>query len=246
MSKNISPIHNFVCEKINQLKWFDGHLRWDGGRIYFESTKLLNEIESYSVQTQISILELLHNEIANSDITIQDNWPLECPDVTDQFVAFLKQHLNKLQISNIDSIEIKEILGFSCSLSEKQLLEVYLFMTGQKSNEDDKYIKCSKNDFLRVFHRGGCTYIDKPIKWLLLGRGGTKSKRGNQTALFVFLEQMLGNLTNTDLRKSKDLFVDSKGPFIKTSLTRPDKTKINSYGFENTLNSILKRADHFQ
>lgn len=241
-NKTSSPIRDFVNEKINQLKWFDGKLRWEGGRLYYESTTIINEISKYPLEVQISILELLHEEIIKNKIVIQDRWPHSNPVITDKFLNWLRTRISKMKIRFDDLPKMKVILGFICNLPKETLLEIFLLMTGKLSNKDERYLECSKKQFMNVFNRERSTIVIRPLKWLLFSRGGIKSGRGNQTALYVFLEMMLGTLSNADLVKSKDLFIDNNGSFIDKSLLRPDINKINIYGFEDPLNDILKKS----
>jgi hypothetical protein len=97
-------------------------------------------------------------------------------------------------------------------------------------------------DFQAIFANTP-SQVKNPVKWLILNNRGTNPDRGNQTALFVFLELILKKVSNQDLIKSKDLFIDEKGKFIKSKLLRPDKYKLKKYGFETQLKDILKKAD---
>lgn len=128
------------------------------------------------------------------------------------------------------------ITGFACLLHPEIVTEVYYLLA-------EKFIRGNLNDFKAIFSNESNT-VNCPITWLVINQRGLTSGRGNQTALFVFLEMMLKKVSNQDLVKCKDLFIDEKGKFIKKQLLRPDKTKILTIGFETQLKGILEKADH--
>lgn len=123
-------------------------------------------------------------------------------------------------------------IGFTCKISKRKLAEIYDFMTAEK------YIQTSKENFDKIFNSRP-TKAQEPVIWLIKSRRGKMAGRGNKIALFIFLELMLGKLSNVDLKKATRLFVDKKGPFISDILKRPPKDSINFYGFEDTIKSIL-------
>ena len=151
----------------------------------------------------------------------------------------IKETTNEIsELESIDSenIQKNQLIGFTCTLHPDTVKEIYIFMVGEK------YLSGHLNDFKAMFSKVSIP-VETPVKWLIKNERGTNPDRGNQTALFVFLELILKKVSNQDLIKSKDLFIDEKGKFIKNKLLRPDKDKINKYGFETQLKDILKKAD---
>ena len=132
-----------------------------------------------------------------------------------------------------------QLTGFTCNLHPDTVKEIFNLMVTRKQ------ISGNLTDFQAIFSKVSIPF-ENPLKWLIKGERGIKSGRGNQTALFVFLELMLGTISNTDLKKCKYLFIDEKGYFIENDLLRPDKDKIKTFGFENQLKEILKKADQPQ
>lgn len=129
-----------------------------------------------------------------------------------------------------------QLTGFTCNLHPDTVKEIYIFMTGEN------HLSGKLTDFQAIFSKVSIP-VETPVKWLIKNERGTNPDRGNQTALFVFLELILKKVSNQDLIKSKDLFIDEKGKFIKNKLLRPDKDKLKKYGFETQLKDILKKAD---
>ena len=132
-----------------------------------------------------------------------------------------------------------QIKGFKCSLPQKTIEQIYYFITGEG------ILKAEIEDFMSVFSTYP-TIVKKPLQWLILNERGKKAGRGNQTGLYVFLKMIMGTISNEDLRKCKDIFVDEKGKFIEKKLLRPDNDKILTIGFEIPLNNILKKADQLK
>jgi hypothetical protein len=128
------------------------------------------------------------------------------------------------------------IMGFKCNLPKPIIDEVYAYMC------DKGFLKADYKDFEAAFNEAP-TRVRNPLKWLILNKRGTQHGRGNQTALYQFLKMMLKTVSNQDLIKCNDLFIDVKGKFINNKLIRPDKYKIKEFGFETKLNEILKKAD---
>lgn len=137
----------------------------------------------------------------------------------------------------VNNVPTKEtITGFSCSLHPDTVKEIYIFMAGEN------HLSGKLTDFQAIFSKVSIP-VENPVKWQILNNRGTKSGRGNQTALFEFLKLMLGTVSNSDLKKCKSLFIDEKGYFIENELLRPDRDKVKTFGFETNLNDILKKAD---
>jgi hypothetical protein len=154
--------------------------------------------------------------------------------------GFVKNIMLKKYIQEIykkyESTPDNQLTGFTCNLHPDKVKEIFNLMF------DSKQISGNLTDFQAMFANTS-TPVKNPVKWLILDNRGTNPGRGNQTALFVFLELVLKKVSNQDLIKSKDLFIDEKGTFIKNKLLRPDKSKLKKYGFETQLKDILKKAD---
>jgi hypothetical protein len=82
-----------VRSKVLQLSQWK-NVRWQGGRLYFESQSILNEIANYELDEKIFYLEGLYNQ----EFTIQDNWPQEAPDITVEFKDWILQTLTGLKL----------------------------------------------------------------------------------------------------------------------------------------------------
>ena len=154
-------------------------------------------------------------------------------DLTKKISDLAKLEMDYLQTLN--EFEPKKSTGFKCSLFPEITKKIYYFMA-------EKYIRGDLKDFQAIFSNESNT-VNNPIIWLILNERGTKPGRGNQTSLFIFLELMLGKISNEYLRKAKDLFVDEKGTFIEKQLLKPDRTKILTYKFETGINELLNKAD---
>lgn len=141
---------------------------------------------------------------------------------------FKENELNKKAIS--------KRTGFTCNLHPDTVKEIYIFMAGEN------YLSGNLTDFQAIFSKVSIP-VENPVKWQIFNKRGTKSGRGNQTALFEFLKLMLGTVSNSDLKICRNLFIDKKGYFIENDLLRPDKDKIKTFGFETPLKEIFKKAD---
>lgn len=86
-------IENQVNAKVVELSTWE-QVRWEGGRLYYEATKISNEIVDYDTATQLLYLECL----LNKRYKIQDNWPSSTPDITADFKNWLTKTIAKLQI----------------------------------------------------------------------------------------------------------------------------------------------------
>lgn len=149
------------------------------------------------------------------------------------------EYINLYEICQLNLEIVSKIhvgYGFKCELSKETVKAIFNLMVA--SNQ----ISGNLTDFMTIFSKESIP-VENPVKWLILNNRGTNPDRGNQTALFVFLELILKKVSNQDLIKSKDLFIDEKGKFIKNKLLRPDKDKLKKYGFETQLKDILKKAD---
>jgi hypothetical protein len=82
-----------VKVKVAQLQHWES-VQWQGGRLYYETTRILNEISDYNVATQIMYLQLL----AEQKFTIQDNTPSAAPIITGEFLNWVNSRIIKLKV----------------------------------------------------------------------------------------------------------------------------------------------------
>jgi hypothetical protein len=78
------------------------NVRWQGGRIFYESSNILSEINDYDLETQILYLE----KLLEQNFILQDNLAHSAPDVTIDFKLGLSNHIAKLKIKNLQNINI--------------------------------------------------------------------------------------------------------------------------------------------
>lgn len=91
-------IREQVESKVKELSnWED--VRYEGGRMYYETQKILNEIDVYNISNKILYLE----QLLNSKFVIQDNLPGEAPDITSKIKSWLTQNIAKLKIQQIQN-----------------------------------------------------------------------------------------------------------------------------------------------
>lgn len=82
--------------KASQLSTWK-NVRYEGGRLYYESSMILNEIADYPIEIKIFYLESLLKE----KFIVQDNWPGQAPDITIDFREWLQTHISKLKIISL-------------------------------------------------------------------------------------------------------------------------------------------------
>ncbi|MUH37737.1 hypothetical protein D9O36_17945 [Zobellia amurskyensis] len=98
-SEIIDIINSQVKAKVADLSdWRE--VRWEGGRLYYETRKILNEIQDYNIENQIIYLE----KLLECEFTIQDNLPNEAPDITLSFKNWLVKTISQLKIKSIQNI----------------------------------------------------------------------------------------------------------------------------------------------
>jgi hypothetical protein len=211
---------------ISVLKDFKSDFSDDISEISLSSTDYVHSYESF-------IIPALEYEIEKKQKG--KDWIIDREDFLNN-----NQYLKLYEICRSVKTTIKsskgEIKGFTCNLHPETVKEIYIFMA------DKDYLSGDLNDFQAIFSKVSIS-VEYPVKWQILNERGTKTGRGNQTSIFVFLKLMLGTISNADLKKCKDLFIDEKGKFIEKDLLRPDKDKILTFGFENQIKEILKKAD---
>lgn len=131
------------------------------------------------------------------------------------------------------------ITGFDSKLSQETIESI------QSQMVEKKLMKTDLEDFKAIFSEMPVKFI-KPILWLIENKRGPNHGQGNKTALFVFLENMLGkgNVSNKALRKTGYFFKDNKGNFMK-KVGRPNNEKICIYGFEEIIQKAKEKADQY-
>jgi len=150
------------------------------------------------------------------------------------YLNFTNESFNS--IAKFDNL----LTGFTCTLHPDTVKEVFDYMV-------EKEHLSGKLSYFQAIFSNTPTHEINPVKWLITSNSGKTSERGNQASLFIFLEMMLGKVSNKDLIKSKDLFIDEKGFFIKDRLNRAKKIKGKNeyeylYGFERRLKQIIEKA----
>lgn len=146
-------------------------VRWEGGRLYYETTKILNEIRDYNIENQIIYLE----KLLNLEFIIQDNWPHEAPDITLDFKNWLVKTVSQLKVKQIQSIS---------KINFKDLVEIDLkglnfdqIITDTLSSRIDEISKGIKAKTpLSVIFLSGST-----LEGILIGKAKKFPKQFNET-----------------------------------------------------------------
>jgi hypothetical protein len=102
-------IENQVRSKVLELSTWK-QVRWEGGRLYYEATRISNEIADYDTETRILYLECL----LSKNYIIQDNLPSSAPDITLDFKNWLTKTISKLKIKKIQddkNLLIRKVLN---------------------------------------------------------------------------------------------------------------------------------------
>lgn len=125
-----NDLENLVIEqaklKVKDLSTWK-KVRWEGGRLYYESNIIIREIYDYPLHLRILYLET----ILNSHFIIQDNWPHKAPDITFDFKSWVSQIIlkYKIQLNNlneellISSIENSSLVALEIDDSLKSILQ---------------------------------------------------------------------------------------------------------------------------
>ncbi len=87
-----------VKSKVDHLSYWK-EVRYEGGRLYYETSIILNEISEYSTEIKIYYLETLYKE----KFIIQDNWPSEAPDITTELKNWIQTKVSQLKIKDFNS-----------------------------------------------------------------------------------------------------------------------------------------------
>lgn len=97
-NKLIEILESQVKAKVADLSEWK-QVRWEGGRLYYETTKIVNEIRDYNIENQIIYLE----KLMDSNFILQDNLPSEAPDITLNFKNWLVKTISQLKIQSIQN-----------------------------------------------------------------------------------------------------------------------------------------------
>ena len=89
-------INQQVKSKVSQLTTWR-KVRYEGGRLYYETTIISREISDYPIEIQIYYLETLLKE----KFIVQDNLPFEAPDITQDLKNWIQTTISKLKINNL-------------------------------------------------------------------------------------------------------------------------------------------------
>jgi len=106
-----------VNSKVSELASWK-NVRWEGGRLYYETQRILQEISEYTIETKIFYLETL----LNKQFILQDNLPGEAPDITQSLKDWLVKNISGLKVRLLEST--KEFL--SQELDEISLKNIQL------------------------------------------------------------------------------------------------------------------------
>jgi hypothetical protein len=206
---------------------------------YYTSIQVKNSLIDKHISKKDSIIidgwDNINTRTALKEF-VKDKFVILNKEIIDRQKFEYREHKKEIYKKIQQELSGKMLIGFACNLSPETVKEVFIFMAGKNN------LNGELSDFQSIFSKVSIS-VEKPIKWLIKNKRGIKSDRGNQTALFEFLKLMLGTVSNNDLKKCKNLFIDEKGYFIQKDLLRPDKEKIKLFGFETQLKDILKKAD---
>lgn len=103
-----------VNVKVKELSTWQ-KVQWEGGRLYFETTKINIEIQNFDLDTKLLYLE----KLLSKQFTIQDNWPLSTPDITQDLKNWLTTTIAKLKIIKIQEDQ-KKVKISKTSLRKKR------------------------------------------------------------------------------------------------------------------------------
>lgn len=105
-------IEDQVKSKVSELSTWK-QVRWQGGRLYYETETIKREISDYDTDTKILYLECL----LNKNYTIQDNWPSSAPDITCEFKNWIVKTISHLKIIELQQTKINSV---KMSVSKKK------------------------------------------------------------------------------------------------------------------------------
>jgi hypothetical protein len=224
---------------------------------YLYQNKDLNELNIDSKPVRLSLYsELIDKCKMETDIISSiEHWANHKRNINDLFYQFnldlipgyangyYKRFIKKLkkQVKNLspnNNLNNGNLKGFECNLYRDNpdiIEQIYYYMANNR-----KYICVDLIDFKTIF-APKTSIVTSPIKWLIISQ---KTKRGNQTKLYFFLEKMLQRqLTNEDKRKAAKLFIDEEGEFFKPSMKKPKEDERKMYDEFETLIKTLPQKN---
>lgn len=146
-------------------------VRWEGGRLYFETTKIAREIRNYSIEYQILYLE----KLLDYEFLVQDNLPDEAPDITLPFKNWLVKTISQLKIKLIqDSNKLNKKYSADFRLDGFGFDQIIVDTLHSRIEEIIKGINA--NSPLSVIFLSGST-----LEGILLGIANKYPKTYNQT-----------------------------------------------------------------
>lgn len=146
-------------------------VRWEGGRLYYETIKIVNEIQTYSIEYKIIYLE----KLLNSEFTVQDNLPDEAPDITLNLKNWLVKKISQLKINSLhNNKEIENKSPVPIELVALNFDKIILDTLQSRIEEIIKGIKA--NAPLSVIFLSGST-----LEGILLGKAKKYPKIFNLT-----------------------------------------------------------------
>ena len=92
-------IDKMVDNKVIQLLTLE-NVRYEGGRLYYESQNLITELSNFEPDIQIYYLERLQEQIKKRKIIIKENLPRSVSIITDEFSEWLENRLNTFKINS--------------------------------------------------------------------------------------------------------------------------------------------------
>jgi hypothetical protein len=92
---------NLAKNKVAELSQWK-NIQWEGGRLYYEGNKIINEIQNFNDDVKLIYLETIFGE----NFVMQDNWPNSAPDITEDLKLWLKKKIIKLKISQIQTASL--------------------------------------------------------------------------------------------------------------------------------------------
>lgn len=135
--KNSKKLENLIEEQVNcKVKELNTwrNVKWPGGRLFSEANKIKKEIAHYNVKTQIMYLKLL----STKNILLQDNTPIDAPDITSSFLNWLHTSISMKEISLLEEQKIKNGNRFNTLDKNNEFLITFINGIYELQQQDDK------------------------------------------------------------------------------------------------------------
>ncbi|GEM65887.1 hypothetical protein SF1_38690 [Sphingobacterium faecium NBRC 15299] len=111
------------------------NVRYDGGRLYYEVTRISDDLSHLATPFQIIYLDY----ILNAKFIIQDNLPSSAPDITEELKLWLKKKLLKVKLQTLD---------MENNTQEEKLLKNKIFIS--HSSKDQEIVKSFVYNILQL------------------------------------------------------------------------------------------------